>query len=362
MIDVRDVIATNPALWLTAGGFLIGLVFGALVRQTNYCTMGAISDWRIAGNRGRLGAVALAAATAMIAAQVLDWLGIVELSKSIYLTPRINWVGAIFGGLLFGAGMVYAGGCPSRSLARVGGGDARALVAMFIMAFAALAALTGILGSPRVALDQASGADLRAMGYSTQALTEFVPGASAGGTTARWIALALLALPLLLFAVLSADVLSSPTNLLGGLGVGLLVAAGWALTGLAYDEMTANPFSPASLSFVKPVSDAIDWLERATALGLPGFAAAGVFGTIVGSFLASLATGTFRLTGFADKDDLVRHIGGGIAMGIGGIMAMGCTIGQGVTGLSTLSLQSILACSAIVAGAVFALGRLMRSV
>ncbi len=359
MIDLRDAIATNPALWLTGGGFLIGLIFGALIRQTNYCTMGAISDWRIAGNRGRLGAVALAAATAMIAAQLLDWLGIVELGNSIYLTPRFNWLGASLGGLLFGAGMVYAGGCPSRSLARAGGGDVRALVAMFIMAFAATVTLSGVLGTPRVTLDQASTADLGSVGYATQSLSEFAP---VSGDTARLIALGVLALPLLLFAILAADVLSSPANLIGGIGVGLLVGAGWALTGLAYDEMSANPLSPASLSFVKPVSDAIDWLERATALGLPGFAAAGVFGTIIGSFMAAMATGTFRLTGFADRSDLMRHIGGAIAMGIGGITAMGCTIGQGVTGLSTMSLQSILAASAIVAGAVLALGRLMRSV
>lgn len=354
---VRETIATAPSFYLTVGGLLLGAMLGFVLRQTNYCMMGAISDWRLGGDRSRLGAVALAAAVAIVATQALDWHGVVDTSKAIYLTPRLNWAGAIGGGLLFGFGMVYAGGCPSRALARAGGGDLRALVAMLVMSIAAFAALSGIFGPARVALDRATGIDLASSGFAESSLSALLSANGLGEVASRLMAAALVAVPLFIFAFRNAG----PRDLAGGFGVGILVAAGWCLTGLGYDEMSANPLSPASFSFVKPVADAFDWLGRSTAIGFAGFAAASVFGVAVGAFVAATMNGTLRLSGFADKSDLVRHIGGAAAMGVGGIVAMGCTIGQGVSGISTLSLQSLIAVPAIMAGAVLALNRMSRT-
>jgi hypothetical protein len=153
---------------------------------------------------------------------------------------------------------------------------------------------------------------------------------------------------------------TSPRHVISGAGVGIAVAAGWALTGLAFDEMALRPAPPASLTFVKPAMDALDWLARSTALGLPGFGVTTVAGTIAGATAGSLLSGTFRLTTFHDTADTLRHLAGGALMGAGGALALGCTIGQGVTGLSTLAAGSFLALAAIIAGSAVTLRALER--
>ena len=353
-------IADSPDIAMTAGGLLIGALFGSLAQQTNYCTMGAISDWRLSGNLNRLGAVALAAAVAILGAQALDAYGVTDLSKSIYLSPRINWLGALAGGMIFGAGMVYAGGCPSRTLIQAGGGDMRGVFSLAVMAITAYATISGVLSGLRVGIDSATAIDLKRHAATSQGLDDLLALAGLQPETARWSAALLTAVPLLAFAFGKAGVLAAPRNLVAGVAVGGLAVAGWALTGMAVDDFAVVPVQPASLSFVKPVGDAIDWLERSTALGLPGFGAASVFGVVAGALVSSWMSGTARLAGFADRGDVLRHLLGGIAMGFGGVMALGCTIGQGVTGISTLAVQSLIACSAIVLGAVLALKRLER--
>lgn len=360
MPDLGALIAASPDTAINIGGLLIGIAFGFLVHRGNYCTMGAISDWWTAGNSGRLGAVALAAATAIVGAQTLDALAVTDLSKSIYLAPRINWLGALVGGLVFGAGMVYAGGCPSRTLVRTGGGDMRGAVSLIIMAIAAYATISGVLAAVRVGIDSTTAIDLKSHGFSSQSLTGFVSGGGVDAYTARLAASALIAVPLLAFAILKANILSSLKNFASGIGIGLLATAGWMLTGLASDEFAVAPVQPASLSFVKPVGDAIDWIERSTALGLPGFAASSVFGVLAGAFFSNVLAGSARTTAFADRGDFVRHLTGAAAMGIGGVLALGCSIGQGVTGVSTLAVQSLIACAAIFTGAVLALMKLER--
>lgn len=361
MTSLRALIAASPDTSVTIGALLIGFLFGALLLKTNFCTMGAISDWLIAGSRGRLGASALAAATAIVGTQALSLTGIVDLGQSLYLMPRINWAGAIGGGLLFGAGMVFAGGCPSRALARAGTGDVRALLAILIVGIAAYATISGVLGHLRVGLDVTTAFDLRVRGYSSQSLPHVIDGLGLH----RWFgwAFALMVTAGLFYVAFGyAAVAATPLNLAGGLGVGILAVAGWALTGLAADDFAAMPVQPASLSFVKPAGDAVDWIERATALGLPGFGAASVFGALVGALSVAVISGRFRLAGFIDRADAVRHVGGAVAMGIGGVVALGCTIGQGVTGISTLAVQSFIASAAIFSGAAVALKYLERSI
>jgi hypothetical protein len=149
-------------------------------------------------------------------------------------------------------------------------------------------------------------------------------------------------------------------HILSGLGGGAAVIAGWALTGLAYDEFALSPHNPVSLSFVKPTGDAMEWLERSTALGAPGFGAAAVLGTLLGTFSAAALTGRLALATFKDPGDTLRNLAGAALMGVGGVMALGCTIGQGVTGLSTLAPGSLIAVAAIVGGAVLGLKALER--
>jgi uncharacterized protein len=362
MQATREIILSHPALALAVIGLVIGGLFGAIASAANFCVMGALSDWRAFGDLRRLGTVALAAATAIAGTQALHLTGTIDLKHSMYLAHRINWLGAAGGGLIFGAGMVLAGGCASRNLVRAGGGDMRALVTILALSLAAFATISGVLGPLRNGLETSTAIEAGALGMSGPSLADLGARLGLSISAARLCAISLMLLPLLWFAFGVARVHTSALNTAAGIGIGLLVVTGWLVTGLAYDEMAVRPVMPTSLSFVRPVGDALDWLEHSTALGLPNFGAATVFGTLAGSFLNSARQGRLRVSGFRDTDDLGRHLGGAALMGFGGVLGLGCSIGQGITGLSTLAIQSLITSAAIVAGAILALGWLERRV
>jgi uncharacterized membrane protein YedE/YeeE len=259
----------------------------------------------------------------------------------------LNWSGHVLGGLMFGAGLVLAGGCASRNLVRAGAGDLRALLILIVVGLFSYIAIGGVLGPARADLEEATSIPLSS---SSQGLAD-VLGLAGARPLVAFLAAGFIAA----WCLASAPFRSSRLHVLSGLGVGLAVTAGWALTGLAFDEMSAKPLNPVSLSFVKPTGDTLDWLARSTALGLPKFGTSSVIGVFLGSLTSALAAGRFRLATFHDTADTLRSLGGAALMGIGGVMALGCSIGQGVTGLSTLALGSFFALGAIIAGAVFAL-------
>jgi hypothetical protein len=350
---IRELIGENASLALALGGLLIGFAFGALAYRTNFCTMGSISDILTFGDWRRFRAWVLAAAVAIAGAQALALADVVQLSKSMYLAPRLNWSGNVLGGLMFGFGMVFAGGCASRNLVRAGGGDLRALVTLLFIGIFAYMAIGGVLGPARAALEQASSLDLNALAAETQGVGDVLAAVtSTAPPTARLTAAGLILGAALLFCFADPAFRRSPMHVVSGIGVGLCVVAGWALTGLAFDELAERPVSPVSLTYVRPTGDALEWLQRYTALGLPGFGAASVFGAILGGAAAAVAMGRFRVTGFSDRRDMGRNLFGAALMGVGGVMALGCTIGQGITGISTLALGSFVAVAAILAGGV----------
>lgn len=357
-MTLRDAIQANGPVWLAAGGFLIGAAFGAIVYRTNFCTMGALSDIVNLGDWRRFRAWLLAAATALIGTQALDAMGLVQLSKSMYLAPNLNWLGNILGGLMFGFGMVFAGGCASRNLARAGGGDLRALLTLIIVGIVAYMAIGGILGPARAALEQATAIVLKS---PTQSLGDLLGGAfGVSGLAFNRALTAVITLAVAGYCFMDGEFRSSRDQVVSGVAVGLCAIAGWALTGLAFDEMANRPASPVSLTFVRPAGDAIEWLERFTAARMPGFGVATVFGTIAGAFATAKAMGRFRLTTFSDPGDTVRNLMGATLMGIGGVLALGCTIGQAITGVSTLAIGSFLTFAAIVTGGIHGLRTLER--
>lgn len=350
MSALRDMIAANGPIWLAVGGFAIGTAFGAIVFATNFCTMGAVSDMVTLDDRRRFRAWLLAAATALAGAQLLYWAGVVDLAASMYLSPTLNWAGHIAGGLIFGFGMVFGGGCPSRNLARVGSGDLRALIVLLVLGIFAYMAMGGILGPLRAGIErmtsiplasptQGTGDLVAALGILPPDISTLVVSAAIVGAV-------------MTYCFGSAEFRASPIHVWSGIGVGLCAVAGWALTGLAFDEMSVRPTQPISLTYVRPTADAVEWLERYTAARMPGFGVATVFGAIIGAFGAAVAKRRFRVTGFSDTGDTLRSLAGASLMGIGGVMALGCTIGQGITGVSTLALGSFLSFAAIVAGGV----------
>lgn len=355
---IRDLISQHVHAVLAIGGLLIGFVFGAVVYRTNYCAMGSLSDIYNFGDYRRLRAWLLAAATALVGAQLLEGAGVVALQRSMYLVPTLNWFGNIAGGLIFGVGMVFAGGCPSRNLARAGGGDLRALLTLVVLGLVGFMTIAGLIAPIRAGLERATsvpaGAPTQGVGDLLGAYSGLADGAANAITT---VALAAAAMA---FCFGSSRFRKSPLHVVSGVAVGLAVVAGWALTGLAYDEMAARPAPPISLTYVRPVGDALQWLTLFTATPMPGFGPASVFGALAGAFAAAVAMGRFRLVTFSDAGDTVRNLLGAALMGMGGVMAMGCTVGQAVTGVSTLALGSFLAFAAIVAGGFIGLRLLER--
>jgi hypothetical protein len=350
---LRDLVAENAPLALSLGGLVIGFLFGAIVFRTNFCTMGSISDIVSFGDYRRFRAWILAATTALVGAQLLQLFGVVELSRSMYLSPNVNWFGHVLGGLMFGYGMVFAGGCPSRNLARVGGGDLRALVALIVVGIFAFMTIGGILGPIRAWLEQATALSLAGIGAPSQGIGDLIR-VSLGLDPATGAVIATIGIAVAALAYCFGDegFRTSPVHIASGIGVGLCVTAGWALTGLAFDEMADRPVAPISLTFVRPAGDTLDWLQRYTALGLPGFGVATVFGAILGAFATAVAMKRFKVTTFSDKADTIRVLSGAALMGTGGVMALGCSVGQGITGVSTLSIGSFISFAAIVTGGV----------
>lgn len=356
-MSLRDVVQSHASLALALGGLAVGMAFGAITATTNFCTMGALSDIHNFGDWRRFRAWILAAATALAGAQLLQAYGVVNLAQSMYLAPNLNWAGHILGGLMFGYGMVFAGGCASRNLARFGAGDLRSLVILIVIGLASYVTIGGILGPVRAAFEQATAFPLANFNLSGQGLAELT---GSRGTIMQLVLTGVIALTAAIYCFRDSAFRSSRLHIASGLGIGLCVVAGWAVTGLAFDEMAAKPVAPVSLTYVRPSGDTIEWMARFTAAPMPNFGVASVLGAILGAFLVAWARGRFRLTGFADTGDTVRSLAGASLMGVGGVLALGCTVGQGITGISTLAIGSFITFVALVAGGRYGLKDLER--
>jgi hypothetical protein len=355
-----------PALvaWLA---FALAFVFGAVANRVNFCTMGAITDVVHVGDWRRMRMWLLAIAVAIAGAAALEAAGLVDLSKTIYTTPRIAWLSYLVGGFLFGFGMTLASGCGSKTLIRFGGGNLKALVVLIMLAISAYMTLKGLFAVWRVNTLDVFRWDMAPLGVARSDLgTVAAKLAGGGGAIKLGLSLAV-ATAIAVFVFASRDFRSSPELVLGGIVIGAVIVGGWYVSGhlgyVAEDPKTleeafvaTNSGRPESYSFVAPAAYLLEllllWSDQSK---LVTFGIAGVLGMAAGSAAMALATRTFRWEGFASTEDLVNHIGGGVLMGFGGVTALGCTIGQGLTGISTLAVGSIIALAAIVAGCVAAL-------
>ncbi|HEU0060098.1 MAG TPA: YeeE/YedE family protein [Hyphomicrobiaceae bacterium] len=359
MSAIREALTSNAPLSLALGGLLIGALFGAVVFRTNYCAMGSLSDIYNFGDYRRFRAWLLAAATALLGAQLLQRGGVVALDKSMYLAPNLNWVGNAVGGLVLGIGMVLAGGCPSRNLARAGAGDLRALITLMVLGLSAYMAIGGVLGPMRARIEAATavrlGLESQGLDHLLSALLRAPPAA------ANLLATLVLAGGAFAYCLADKKFRASSVHILSGLAVGACVIAGWALTGLAIDEFAPRPLQPVSLTYIRPTGDALEWLQRFTAEPVPSFGVSSVFGALIGAGSAAAAMGRFRLIGFSDTADMVRNLLGAALMGVGGVLALGCTVGQAITGVSTLASGSLLTFAAIVVGGFWGLRLLERT-
>ncbi|MFO0988441.1 MAG: YeeE/YedE family protein [Alphaproteobacteria bacterium] len=347
----------SSTLVLVLSGLVIGALFGAVVQRTNFCSMGAISDAVALGDTKRLRAWLLAIAVAIAGTNALLLAGLVAVDKSFYLAPRVAWIAMLAGGLLFGFGMVLAGGCASRTVVRVGAGSLKSFVVFIVMGLVGYMTARGLLYYVRTAVETV-GTDLGKAGLPGQGLPSLASAAfGLGAGTAIAVVAGLAAVAIAAWCFKDRSFRRSARDIAAGLALGSLVTAGWWATGwLAADEF--EPVPPVSLTLIGPSGDALQYLMTFTGAKI-SFGVAVVFGILIGSFAAAVAGKTFRIEMFADRDDMLRHMGGAALMGFGGVMAAGCTVGQGITGAATLGIGSLLALAGIVGGAVFSVRLLM---
>ncbi len=329
-------------------GFVLGILFGATAQKTHFCTMGAISDIFFFGDWNRMRAWILAMTVAMLGSQFLHIKGIVDLSESIYLSPNLGWFGAVLGGLMFGFGMTLGGGCGNKTLVRLGAGNLKSLVVALCIGLFAYMTLRGIIGLARVSLETFTVVELNSWGFESQGLPDFLSIFGLSNETCRIILLILLAGGGLVFCFKCGKFRASKIDIIAGFLIGLSVPVAWYVTGVfGYDDFEPTPL--ASLSFIAPVGEGVQYLMTFTGSTI-NFGIAVVAGVIFGSFLAAKIAGEFKIEAFNGTTDMIYHIFGGALMGIGGVLALGCTIGQGVTGLSTLAMGSFIALFSILLG------------
>jgi uncharacterized membrane protein YedE/YeeE len=347
--------------------FALALVLGAVGQKTRYCTMGAVSDWVNIGDTGRMRAWVFSMAIALTGVVMLEATGIINLGETFppYRTASFAWLRYLVGGLMFGIGMTLASGCGNRTLVRIGGGNVKSLTVLIIAALSAFLMLwTPLYEKAFLPWIQATTINLAPHGMPTQEVGSVLAGmfGYAPTRTLNLTVSALVAVGMLVWVLRSRDFRASSDNIIGGAVVGLVVVVGWYITGgpmgqawKEYAELATEVPSRVqtqSFTFIAPMGDTVRYLMDPLQLTLINFGVAALSGVISGSLLYSLPSKDFRFERFFTFKDFATHVIGGALMGVGGVLAMGCTIGQGVTGISTLAIGSILAFFAMVIGSV----------
>jgi uncharacterized membrane protein YedE/YeeE len=351
---------------LVAGaGFVLAVIFGAVAQRVDFCTMGAVTDIHVSKDWRRMRMWLLAIAVAIVGVAALEASGTVDVSKSIYTGPNVAWASHLVGGFLFGFGMTLASGCGSKMLIRAGAGNLKSLVVLTVLAISAYMTLKGVFAIWRVSTLDLLRLDLRRFGTAHSDIASIFR-VSSPGSLKLGLDLAIAA-AVAIFVFAAREFRGERAMIVGGVVIGAVIVGGWYVTGhlghLAEDPRTleeafvaTNSGRPESYSFVAPVAYTLEllmlWSDQSR---IVTFGIAGVLGMGVGSAAMALATRRFRWEGFASTEDLVNHIVGGVLMGFGGVTALGCTIGQGLTGISTLAIGSFIALASIIGGCVVAL-------
>ena len=332
-------------------GFFTAIVFGFVGNKTHFCTMGAISDVINMGAKGRLGAWFLAVGIAILGAQFLNLTGLVELSGTMYMSSNFLYLSYILGGLIFGIGMTLAAGCGQRNLVRVGGGNLKALVVVIVLGISAYMTMRGLLAIVRLDVIYKADVNLNNLGMETQGVSQAVSAITGlgDGITLQAIIAVLLGLVFIGYAFKHSEFRTSFDNILAGVVIGGCVVLAWYFTGYIGAKDDFDPTAPQGLTFIGPTGNTISYLMTFTGAEI-NFGIAVTFGMILGSFIYAITSGNFRIETFSNQSEMVSHLIGAIMMGFGGVLSFGCTIGQGVTGISTLAIGSFLALGSIFFG------------
>ena len=368
--------AESVLLW---GAFAIALVMGLVVNKTNFCTMGAVSDLVNMGDTGRIRAWLFAIAVALLGVAVLEYLGLVEASDTFppYRAGNLIWAENILGGLMFGIGMTLASGCGNKTLIRIGGGNLKSIVVFAIIGLIAYFMLNPFPGSDQTLMSVLFYDWIRPLSVSLGSSQDlgYLLGRESAATARLGIGV-VLGLVLAAYAFKSIDFRGSRDNILGGLVVGIAIIGAWYLSSnirvesfdgevslsayynqwdmLADSEAgkpaQGRPLAPQSYTFINPMGQTLGYAAGGFERSLLNFGVMAVFGVVLGSLLWSLISRSFRIEWFSSLRDAINHVSGAVLMGFGGTLAMGCTIGQGITGVSTLALGSFMTLGAIFLG------------
>ncbi|NOX43825.1 MAG: YeeE/YedE family protein [Gammaproteobacteria bacterium] len=360
--------------------FIIAIIMGAVVNKTNFCTMGAVSDLVNIGDTGRMRAWLFAMLIAIIGVMVLETTGVasVDVTRPPYRGSNFAWLEYIIGGVMFGIGMTLGSGCGNKTLIRIGGGNIKSIMVFLVIAVCAYFMLNPFPGTDKTIYSEVfySWTNPLNVSLTTQQDIGSVLGGlmDADSASIRLIAGSLIALILLVITLKSIDFRGSFDNVLGGSVVGLAVVGAWFVTAslvsvnqedemfswtdytsddvwsMYEDDDRPRDVGVQSFTFINPIGQVLRYGVNGFENLYLTFGVVAVFGVIIGSFLWAIISKGFRIEWFASGRDFVNHFVGGILMGIGGILALGCTIGQAVTGISTLALGSFIAFAAIVFG------------
>ncbi len=335
-------------------GLLIGGVMGFAARHAHFCALNAIERWTYAGDASGMRAWTLAALVAMLVTQAMLYFGLIDVAGTFYLSAALGLTGAIAGGLMFGYGMALTGTCGFGALVRLGGGSLKSLVALIVLAIFALATQKGILSVPRVVLVDNLAIDLSpARSQSLPDLATSLVGADVALLVVGMAGLALAA-----FAFTGIGTIRGRPKMIAGAVIGLCVGLGWLVTSLAARH-ALEPVQIEAGSFVVPVADTIVQITAFTGT-LPDYGVGLVIGVVLGAAISAVWRHDVRWEACDDARELSRHMAGAALMGAGGVMAMGCTIGQGVSAVSLLALSAPIVVGAIIVGARMGLAYLLE--
>jgi uncharacterized membrane protein YedE/YeeE len=360
-MDVVDISSLSKSvLWTT---FAITFLLGAVMQKTGFCSMGAVSDIFIMSSWDRLKQWFLAIGIAILGFTLMSYFGLIDPLKSIYTSSKFLWLSTIVGSSLFGFGMVLASGCGSKTLVRIGGGNLKSVIVFMVLGLSAYMSMKGFLGVIRInTLDSVFIAL-----HTPQDLPSILSPITGIARNNLHLALGLLIGFAFISYALASKAFWTVENIFAGVFVGLAICTVWWASGyLGYvaedpntlDEvfLVTNSGRMESLSFVAPFAYSLDWLmmysdtSKIITVGI-----ASVVGMILGSTFVSILTKTFRWESFRNTEDTANHLVGAVLMGFGGVTALGCTVGQGLSGISTLAVGSLLALPGFIFGAYLAL-------
>tara|TARA_R110000751_G_scaffold172928_3_gene279328 strand:+ start:37987 stop:39075 length:1089 start_codon:yes stop_codon:yes gene_type:complete len=337
-------------LGLPLAGLIIGCVMGYVARRNHFCTMSSLERYWYAGDSHGLRSWVLAAGVALTATQSLMAANLIDVSGSFYLTSPLPLAGSIVGGLMFGFGMALVGTCGFGALVRLGGGSLRAFIVLGAMAVSALAASRGVIGHFRQAAIDPFSVDLSSIGgQSIGAIISTLTGLDLTGASAI-----ILSMLLVWWVFKNPGFRGDYGKIVAGCVIGLCIAAGWLITSL-YSQILFVPVQLQAGSFVAPLADTMMQIVAVTN-ELPDYGVGLVVGVLVGAALAAWQADDVRWEACDDARELGRHLLGAFLMGTGGIFALGCTIGQGVSAVSLMAISAPIVMASIALGARMGLG------